>query len=163
MYIYIFKRLLAMIPTLLGITLITFFIINLAPGDPVATQFGQGGSELSAEGSGSGGKLKEQERMQDAIKAKKKLLGMMEEDYTLYAWNAAASPAAGEGFAALEPITKTAPLPTWALTFISDSDGSIYAGTGEGEVFKVEGGESISSVGDHWHGKGMAELAWSPD
>ncbi len=32
---YLVKRLLAMIPTLLGITLITFFIIKLAPGNPV--------------------------------------------------------------------------------------------------------------------------------
>lgn len=32
---YIFKRLLLLIPTLLGITIITFFIIQLAPGNPV--------------------------------------------------------------------------------------------------------------------------------
>ncbi|MCZ6528661.1 MAG: ABC transporter permease [Candidatus Dadabacteria bacterium] len=32
---YIFKRLLLLIPTLFGITLITFFIIQLAPGSPV--------------------------------------------------------------------------------------------------------------------------------
>ncbi len=32
---YIFKRLLLLIPTLFGITLITFFIIQLAPGNPV--------------------------------------------------------------------------------------------------------------------------------
>jgi len=34
MLIYILKRLLSMIPTLLGVTLITFFIIQLAPGKP---------------------------------------------------------------------------------------------------------------------------------
>lgn len=32
---YIFKRILLLIPTLFGITLITFFIIQLAPGNPV--------------------------------------------------------------------------------------------------------------------------------
>jgi peptide/nickel transport system permease protein len=32
---YIFKRLLLLIPTLFGITLVTFFIIQLAPGNPV--------------------------------------------------------------------------------------------------------------------------------
>jgi len=32
---YILKRLLLLIPTLFGITLITFFIIQLAPGNPV--------------------------------------------------------------------------------------------------------------------------------
>ena len=35
MFQYILKRLLIMIPTLLGITLLTFFIMKLAPGDPV--------------------------------------------------------------------------------------------------------------------------------
>ncbi len=33
---YLFKRLLAIIPTLLGITVITFFMIKLAPGNPVS-------------------------------------------------------------------------------------------------------------------------------
>lgn len=35
MWAYIIKRLLLIFPTLLGITVITFFIIKLAPGDPV--------------------------------------------------------------------------------------------------------------------------------
>ncbi len=35
---YIIRRLLLAIPTLLGITLVTFIIINLAPGDPAAFQ-----------------------------------------------------------------------------------------------------------------------------
>jgi peptide/nickel transport system permease protein len=35
MAVYIFKRLLAMIPLLFGITLITFVVIRLAPGEPV--------------------------------------------------------------------------------------------------------------------------------
>ncbi len=41
---YILKRLLAMIPTLFGITLITFFMIKLAPGNPVTIKMmaGQG-------------------------------------------------------------------------------------------------------------------------
>lgn len=34
MQAYIIKRLLQMIPTLLGITLITFVIIQMAPGNP---------------------------------------------------------------------------------------------------------------------------------
>jgi len=32
---YILKRLLLMIPTLIGITLVTYFIVRLAPGDPI--------------------------------------------------------------------------------------------------------------------------------
>jgi peptide/nickel transport system permease protein len=38
MITYIIKRLLLAIPTLLGITLVTFLIINLAPGDPAQVQ-----------------------------------------------------------------------------------------------------------------------------
>jgi len=38
MLTYIVKRLLLTIPTLLGITLVTFLIINLAPGDPAQVQ-----------------------------------------------------------------------------------------------------------------------------
>ncbi len=48
MYLYFIRRLLLMIPTLIGITLVCFFIINLAPGSPIdqklqAIQFGGGG------------------------------------------------------------------------------------------------------------------------
>lgn len=38
MWSYIFRRLLGMIPILLGITVITFIVIHLAPGGPVETQ-----------------------------------------------------------------------------------------------------------------------------
>ncbi|MBI4464767.1 MAG: ABC transporter permease, partial [Acidobacteria bacterium] len=39
---YIVKRLLLILPTLLGITLVTFVIIRLAPGDPAAMRIGSG-------------------------------------------------------------------------------------------------------------------------
>jgi peptide/nickel transport system permease protein len=39
---YIAKRLLLMIPTLLGIILLSFFVIKLAPGDPTSMKFGGG-------------------------------------------------------------------------------------------------------------------------
>ncbi len=38
MFNYIIRRFLIAIPTLIGITLVTFFIINLAPGDPAQFQ-----------------------------------------------------------------------------------------------------------------------------
>ncbi|MFH1358116.1 MAG: ABC transporter permease [bacterium] len=46
---YILKRILLMIPTLLGITLITFFIIKLAPGDPVKLKLMFMGEGVSAD------------------------------------------------------------------------------------------------------------------
>ncbi|QQR80029.1 MAG: ABC transporter permease [Deltaproteobacteria bacterium] len=42
---YLIKRLLLIIPTFLGITLITFFIIQLAPGNPVSIKIQQLGGE----------------------------------------------------------------------------------------------------------------------
>src|SRR4051812_33941716 len=41
MAIYILRRLLVMIPTLFGITLVSFIIINLAPGSPVEQKLQQ--------------------------------------------------------------------------------------------------------------------------
>ena len=40
---YLIRRLLLIIPTLFGITLVTFFIIQMAPGDPVAAKLGMSG------------------------------------------------------------------------------------------------------------------------
>jgi len=51
MWIYLCKRVLAMIPTLLGITIICFFIINLAPGGPVEKKL----TQLQFSGALSGG------------------------------------------------------------------------------------------------------------
>lgn len=41
MFTYIIKRLLIMIPTLIGITIVTFVIINLAPGSPIEQKIQQ--------------------------------------------------------------------------------------------------------------------------
>lgn len=53
MFTYVLRRLLLMIPTFFGITLVSFVIINLAPGSPVeqkiqAMRFGSGGGENAA-------------------------------------------------------------------------------------------------------------------
>lgn len=45
---YLLRRLLALVPTLLGITLLAFLILNLLPSDPVAI-WSSGGAPLSAE------------------------------------------------------------------------------------------------------------------
>lgn len=49
MFQYITKRLLLMIPTLLGITLITFLVMKLAPGDPVSLKLMFAGQGISAQ------------------------------------------------------------------------------------------------------------------
>jgi ABC-type dipeptide/oligopeptide/nickel transport system permease component len=41
---YILRRLLLMIPTLFGVTIVSFCIMQLAPGDPLMTQLGAGGA-----------------------------------------------------------------------------------------------------------------------
>jgi len=45
MVFYIFKRFLLFIPTLLGITLITFFLMHSLPGDPVTSMVGERASQ----------------------------------------------------------------------------------------------------------------------
>jgi len=55
---YIIRRFLLMIPTLLGITIVVFAIINLAPGSPVEQRLQQlrfGGAGSSGGGGGDGG------------------------------------------------------------------------------------------------------------
>jgi len=44
---YILKRILLMIPTLIGITFITFLVMKLAPGDPIKMKLRFAGQELS--------------------------------------------------------------------------------------------------------------------
>jgi peptide/nickel transport system permease protein len=46
---YIIKRLLQIIPVVLGVTLIAFALIHLAPGDPVITMVGQHATQLDIE------------------------------------------------------------------------------------------------------------------
>ncbi len=58
MLTYIIRRFLLMIPTLLGITIVVFAIINLAPGSPVEQRLQQlrfGGAGSSGGGGGDGG------------------------------------------------------------------------------------------------------------
>ncbi|MEW6055681.1 MAG: ABC transporter permease subunit [Bdellovibrionota bacterium] len=56
MFTYLLRRLLAIFPTLFGITLIAFLIINLAPGGPIEQRLQQiRFGALTAEGSGSQG------------------------------------------------------------------------------------------------------------
>lgn len=43
MWTYLFKRTLIMLPTLFGITVITFLIVRLAPGDPATLRYGNAG------------------------------------------------------------------------------------------------------------------------
>jgi peptide/nickel transport system permease protein len=46
--VYILRRVLWMVPTLLGITLLLFMVMQLAPGDPAAVKFGNVGSASGA-------------------------------------------------------------------------------------------------------------------
>ena len=155
---YVLKRLLTMIPTLLGITVITFIIINLAPGDPVAAQFGAGaggGGSAQAEGSGQG----DQDRLADTIKAKKQLLGMLSEDASAQAW----TPNTGAELAPLTWPGRSSELPQWARSVAVSEDGSkVYVGTKDGSVVALD--SSLAEVG-RWtghHPASVSAIAISP-
>lgn len=79
---YVLKRLLLMIPTLIGISIVTFVLSRAAPGDPVSAEFGSagggGGGGASAGGSET---LREQQK---AIERRKKELGLDKPYYVQY-------------------------------------------------------------------------------
>ncbi len=78
MFKYILKRIFVMLPTLLGITILSFIIINLAPGSPVEQRlqqlrFGGGGAEGTR--AGDGGSQGSYGVSQEVIEALKKQYG----------------------------------------------------------------------------------------
>jgi microcin C transport system permease protein len=77
MFIYLIKRLIAMIPTMFGITLVVFIIINLAPGSPIeqklqAIRFGSG---MGAHSSGAARSTNDQGVSDEVMEALKKQYG----------------------------------------------------------------------------------------
>jgi len=70
---YIIKRFFWLIPTLLGITIITFFIIKLAPGDPVKLKM-----------QAATGQLKSEQVAQEVIEETRKLYGLDKPLYVQY-------------------------------------------------------------------------------
>ncbi len=106
MFNYILRRLLILIPTLIGITLVTFVLINLAPGSPVEQKIQQmrfgGGSQHSDSG---GGSSKSSAVSEEVIEALKKQYGFdkpMHERYFIWLKNIAKLDF-GESFTYEEP------------------------------------------------------------
>ena len=80
MFVYLVRRLLLMIPTLFGITLLTFVLINLAPGSPIeqklqAIRFGSTMGGTSGGASGGSGSRTESGVSQEVVEALKKQYG----------------------------------------------------------------------------------------
>lgn len=70
MFIYLVRRILLMIPTFIGITLVSFFVINLAPGGPIeqkiqAMRFG--GAAVEGGGGMGGGRSQMQSGMNEEV------------------------------------------------------------------------------------------------
>lgn len=71
MYQYILKRLLLIIPTLLGITLVVFALVNLAPGSPLEQKLQElrfGGSSQVGESSRNSGQAGVSKEVMEALK-----------------------------------------------------------------------------------------------
>lgn len=110
MIVYLIRRLLLMIPTFFGITLLTFVLINLAPGSPIeqklqAIRFGAAGSS----GGGSGGGVNSRGDTsvnEEVIEALKKQYGFdkpLYERYFIWVKNLARLDF-GESFTYQEPV-----------------------------------------------------------
>lgn len=110
MFVYIIRRILLLIPTFFGITLVSFFLINLAPGGPIeqklqAIRFGaaMGGGDG---GSGGGGRMRESGATEEVIEALKKQYGFdkpIHERYFIWLKNIAAFDF-GNSFTYEEPV-----------------------------------------------------------
>ncbi len=108
MFIYLVRRLMLMIPTFLGITLVCFFVINLAPGGPIeqkiqAIRFGS----ANAEGGGASSKSGIQSGLnEEVLESLKKQYGFdkpVHERYWLWLTNLAHLDF-GESFTYQEPV-----------------------------------------------------------
>lgn len=83
MWTYFLKRLLAIIPTLFGITLVCFFIINLAPGGPIERKMAQ--LQFAGAFSNSGGSNTSSSHIsEEVLEALKKQYGFDKPIYIRY-------------------------------------------------------------------------------
>jgi peptide/nickel transport system permease protein len=129
---YVLKRLVAMLPTLIGITMITFLIISLAPGDPVQSTFQQGGTGMDAsEGGGSG----DQDRLADAVKAKKQLLGIMAKDLAVLTWPTGGS--TGDEPMPIDPTGRLVKTDEWPRDLELSADGKTLVLVGDDRKVRV--------------------------
>jgi len=163
---YLVKRLLAMLLTLLGITMVTFLIMQAAPGDPVAASMGKDSG--AGEASGDAGA---KDRMEDAIKTKKKLLGMLVEERDIGSWETASALVGGAERAStskqLPPVKRAGGVGDfvqWAKSLaVSPKGDLLFAGTTDKviHVLDVATGAEVRTLSGH-AGEVWA-LAVSPD
>ncbi len=133
-----------MIPTLLGITMVTFLIIRLAPGDPVAFSIAASG------GFEGGGDFSDRERQ---IVRSKIRLGLLEETATIRSWDSGSGRRVG---------TTTE---TDAVLALATSPGGtiVAAGTADGRIVlrPIEPGRAPRTI--EAHGAAINAVAFSPD
>jgi peptide/nickel transport system permease protein len=163
MFQYLLKRVLLMVPTLLGITLITFVIINLAPGDPVATSMGGGGLSASESGGRAG-----QEGAALVIRAKKQLLGILSKDPAVRAWGADAVSLPHDPkstrFAPIVLEGRLGSFDDWPTALLPTEDGrSLFVGTGSGALVLLDSSTGEVRVAYAGHTKSVDALAVAPD
>jgi peptide/nickel transport system permease protein len=166
MFVYVLKRIVALALTLVGITMVTFLIMQAAPGDPVAASMGSDKGAGDASGDASA-----RDRREDAIKTKKKLLGMLVEDHSVGSWQVgpalfdrAERVAANK---ALPTIPRAGPLgefAQWTKSLAASPKGDLIFAGGADKLVHVletkEGAEVRTLTG---HRGEVRALAVSPD
>jgi peptide/nickel transport system permease protein len=155
---YLLKRLLAMIPTLLGITFITFLIVDLAPGDPIAQSMGVGAGDEVAAGGGAG-----HERAAEAVKAKKQLLGVLAKDLVVRVWHVGRAAPGAKGPAALSLDDRSSDLGDWPRCVVAGPKGSVFVGTESGAVFAIDAKSGDVTRRFEGHARSVRALAVSND
>jgi microcin C transport system permease protein len=103
---YILRRLMIMIPTLFGITIIVFVIINLAPGSPIEQKIQQmkfGGADMAAAAGGGAGESTVTDEVIEELKRQYGFDKPLHERYIIWLKNLARLDF-GESFTYEEPV-----------------------------------------------------------
>jgi peptide/nickel transport system permease protein len=149
---YILKRIFLMVPTFFGITLVTFLIIRLAPGDPASLSVGIGaaGGEPSAS---AGGAAESQRNREQLILRAKVRLGLMREEGTVFHWEPQRGVASGRSTGLIQAVSDLAFHPLGAQLACATQAGDIH-------LLPLRDGEAARSF--RAHDQAVNAIAFGP-
>jgi peptide/nickel transport system permease protein len=153
-----------MVPTLAGITLVTFLLIRLAPGDPVAFKVGQVAGPSVAAGDAQAAVDREKQILRAKVR-----LGLMEETGTVRFWRAGDLGPLARLEAHAGGLRALAWSPDGALLAVGGDDGAIVltaverggsAGAGAGATARAGDARRLATLTGHE--RGVNALAFAP-
>ncbi len=129
MLAYLARRVLAMVPALLGIILVTCGIMSLAPGDPVSTRL------IAGAGGGEGTSVA-RERRAGTVRTREQVLGKVRDERAVLVWSTAEPEARVDGTPVIAPAGRLAADTAWAVRLASSADARRAWAAGEDRVIR---------------------------